>query len=87
LPKSSATADLQVPNRKQRRASLSASTGDQDWPRAVRRPHAHESRARSPSRKCQSAHTPQPSSASAFDRLAPNRPHSCAPEPPIETAG
>ena len=39
LAKSSATADLQVPNRKQRRASLSASTGDQKLPRAVRRPH------------------------------------------------
>ena len=46
LPKSSATADRQVPNRKQRRASPSASIGDQgdqDWPRAVRRPHAHGS--------------------------------------------
>ena len=52
--------DLKVPNRKRRRASASASTSDQDWPRAVRRPHAHGSRARSPSRKCQSAHTPQP---------------------------
>ena len=41
LPKSSATANLQVPNRKRRLASLSASTSDQDWPRAVRRPHTH----------------------------------------------
>ena len=87
LAKSSATADLQVPNRKQRRASLSASTGDQKWPRAVRRPHTHRSRADHPAGNAR-AHTRHSlSSASAFDRLAPNRPHSCAPEPPIETAG
>ena len=40
-------------------------------PRAVRRPHAHGSRARSPSLKCQRAHTPQIPSASGFDRVVP----------------
>ena len=40
-------------------------------PRAVRRPHAHRSKSRSPSRKCQSAHTPQPTLGHGFDRVVP----------------
>ena len=50
-------------------AGLAVGQHDQDWPRAVRRPHAHGSRARSPSLKCRSAHTPQTPSASGFDRV------------------
>jgi hypothetical protein len=87
LAKGSATADLQVPNRKQRRASLSASIGDQHWPRAVRRPHTHRSRADHPAGNAR-AHTrhspPRPADSIGSCR---GRPESCAPAPPIESAG
>ena len=43
-----------------RRRPASATRATRNWPRAVRRPHANRSRARSPSLKCQSTHTPQP---------------------------
>ena len=82
---SSATADLQVPNRKQRRASLSASTGDQNLPRAVRRPHTHRSRADHPAGNAR-AHTrhSQPSATVSIGSCR-GRPDSSAPAPPIET--
>ena len=74
LAKSSATADLQVPNRKQRRASPSASTGDQNLPRAVRRPHTHRSRADHPAGNAR-AHTrhspPRPADSIGSRRTVP----------------
>ena len=83
-----ASADLQVQNRKRRRASPSASTGDQDWPRAVRRPHAHGSRARSPQPEMpERTHATANPSASGFDRLARKVPTARRRRRRIETAG
>ena len=85
LPKGSATADLQVRNRKQRRASLSASTGDQDLPRRSA-PHTHRSRADHPAGNAR-AHIATVlgqrirSGRAAADPIAPQ------PAPPIESAG
>ena len=70
LAESSATADLQVPNRKQRRASLSASTGDQKLPRAVRRPHTQ---LEMPERTHASA-TPRPADLIGSRRTVPIAP-------------
>ena len=70
LAESSATADLQVPNRKQRRASLSASTGDQKLPRAVRRPHTQ---LEMPERTHASA-TPRPADSIGSRRTVPIAP-------------
>ena len=43
---------------------------------------ARGSRARSPSLKCQSAHTPQPPLGQRFRSARADSPHSCAPAPP-----
>ena len=85
LAKSSATADLQVPNRKQRRASLSASIGDHgDQELAARRsaPARPPIKRRSPSRKCQSAHPPQPPLGQRIRSARAEPSHSSAPAPP-----
>src|ERR1700722_6898171 len=70
--KSSATADLECQTgkrRRPRRRPEPAAGGTRNSPRAVRRPHAQRSRARSASLKFRRAHTPQPPSAGGFDRV------------------